>query len=183
MKTAIKTLAMLLLAVAPMLGRAQDNQFFREIRDIVTQEDENGNTGLSLFSMPEEGQDHYYLSVGNLGIGDEIIQINFDPVFNLFIPLGDTLDEAQQKLEELNMLAKQPKGTVLETEGCLAFPYPNDDLETVTVTSRRTFFIFKKLEFSVIHGGLLRSTYISRSEISSMITSLKIYRHLHPSEQ
>ena len=39
--------------------------------------------------------DQYYLEVGNMGVGGEVIQINFDPVFVLFIPLGSTIEEAQ----------------------------------------------------------------------------------------
>lgn len=38
--------------------------------------------------MPIDGVNHYYLSVGHLGIGGDILQINFDRIFELFLPLG-----------------------------------------------------------------------------------------------
>ena len=56
-----------------------------------------------------------------------------------------------------------------------------DELVTVTVTSRR-FLFSKVLEFSLpVQGSdaLVRATHIYRSDFSSLLTTLKIYRKLH----
>ena len=113
--------------------------------ELVTVDLELGDEGsllsteesLEVFNMPIDGVNHYYLSVGHLGIGDDIIQFNIDPIYELFIPLGDTVADAQKFLEELQTLYKGPKGKSIELEGCLAAAFPNENLEKVTVTYRK----------------------------------------------
>lgn len=142
----------------------------------------NGAT-VAVFNMPEEGVNQYYLCVGTLGVGDDFVQLQIDPVFQLFIPLGGTLEEAQAKLEAFKATAKQPSGTVLETVGTLALGNPSmGEPEPVYVTSRR--FIFRRIaEFSVQRNGFTRATYLSKSELGSLLSSVKLYRKIHPKEQ
>lgn len=148
----------------------------------LVQVGEDDDTALEVFNVPQEGQNRYYLSVGNLGIGDEVIQINFDPLFELFIPLGNTLDEAMEKLELLKETCKADAGTTIEIDGCLALGVPNENLETVTVTARR-FLFSRLLAFSVERDGYIRATHVSRSSINSIVSSLKLYRKIHPNEE
>lgn len=131
--------------------------------------------------MPIDGENHYYLSVGHLGIGDDIIQFNIDPIFELFIPLGDTVAEAMDYLKELQSLLKGPKGKSMEIEGCLAAAFPNDKLEKVTVTYQKVL-LTNLLEFKVEREGYTRATHIPKSQFNSLIRSLKFYRKLHPKE-
>ena len=79
----------------------------------------------------------YYLSLGNLGFGIDLIQIEFDPIFELFIPLGNTLTEAIAKMEEIKAFYKQPRRSTMELTGCFAALYPNSNIVTITATARR----------------------------------------------
>ena len=136
---------------------------------------------LEVFNMPIDGVNHYYLSVGHLGLGDDIIQFNIDPLFELFIPIGDTVAEAMEYLEKLQALYKGPKGISTEIEGCLALAFPNENLEKVTVTYQKVV-VTNLLEFRVDREGYTRATHIPRSQFNALIRSLKIYRKLHPKE-
>ena len=144
---------------------------------------EVNNVAVSVFDMPEEGQHQYFLCVGTLGIGDDFIQLQIDPVFQLFIPLGGTLEAAQAKLEEIREVAKESSGTVVETTGTLALANPSmGDPEPVYLTSRR--FIFQRLvEFSVHRNGYVRATHISKGELGSLLRGVKFYRKIHPNEK
>lgn len=136
---------------------------------------------LEVFNMPVDGVNHYYLSVGHLGIGDDIIQFNIDPIFELFIPIGDTVAEAQEYLQGLQALFKGPKGKNMEIEGCLSAAFPNGNMEKVTVTYQRVL-LTNLLEFSVERQGYTRATHIPKSQFNSLVRSLKFYRKLHPKE-
>ena len=143
----------LLLAAVPVMVSAQVQQVIDKAAqrlEIVTVETEQGSiasTELEVFQMKDDGS--YWLSVGNLGVGTDLLQIQFDPVFELFIPLGNTLEEALEKLKDLQSLYKKPRLFTTVVDGCLAAMYPNGDMEPVTVTSRR-FVATKLLSFSVI---------------------------------
>lgn len=155
----------------------------KPVYDIAELEINDGDEVLTVFNMPEEGQNHYYLCLGTLGFGDDYVQLNIDPVFQLFIPLGGTLEEAVAKMEELKEVAKQESGTVVETVGTLAIGNPSmGEEETVYVTARRTL-LRRLIEFSVKRNGYLRATYISKGELGSLISTVKIYRKLHPKEK
>lgn len=136
---------------------------------------------LEVFNMPIDGVNHYYLSVGHLGLGDDIIQFNIDPLFELFIPVGDTVAEAMEYLEKLQALYKGAKGEGIEIEGCLALAFPNDNLEKVTVTYQKVLMT-NLLEFRLEREGYTRATHIPRSQFNSLVRGLKIYRKLHPKE-
>lgn len=178
MKRIICLLATTVLTVAAF---AQGN-LLKQTLEIVEIEVNDGETTLSVFNMPEGDQNQYFLCVGTLGIGDDFIQLNLDPVFELFIPLGDTLEEAQAILEGFRALAKQPDGTTQETTGCLALGNPTTaDPETVYLTARR-FIFTRNVEFSVQREGYIRATYIANSELGSLLSGVKFYRKLHPNE-
>lgn len=178
-----KSLVVLLFAVMPAMSFAQETRsLFKQTFEIVEIEIGDYLT-LSVFNMPEDGQNHYYLDAGTLGIGDDLIQFNIDPLAHLFIPLGDTLEESQAKLEEFKALAKKPAGTIGETIGCMAIGYPSTEkMEPVCLTSRR-FLTQKILEFSIEREGYVRAAHITKGDIGLMITNLKIHRKLHRKEK
>ncbi|MBO7069965.1 MAG: hypothetical protein J6W09_01575 [Bacteroidales bacterium] len=179
MKRLFATLA---LACVTVFAFAQNSPVFRPRMEVATYE-ENENVELEVFYMNDEIPRVYYLSVGNLGVGNNIVQIGFDPVFELFIPLGGTLDEAILALNELKAFCKEPKKTTMEIQGLFSVAYPSGDPVTITVTSRR-FIFTKMLEFSLPteSEGIVRATHVSRAKFSGIITSLKLYRAIHPNE-
>lgn len=155
----------------------------RQVNEICKVERENGDSEVMVFSIPDNGQEHYYLSVGHLGVGDNIVQFNIDPLFELFIPLGDTLEEAQAVLDGLKELAKKPKGTEMETVGNLSLAYPDDQLNEPVKIRVHKLLIEKKLLFSVQRGENIRATYIPKSDITAMANGVKFYRKIHPKEK
>lgn len=179
-----KFLVALAFASVAILSFGQNKSIIRPRMEIVKTETEvNGtfNTELEVFYMNDENPRMYYASLGNLGIGGNIVQLEFDPIFELFIPLGGTLEEAVAKLEEIKGLFKMPKKSSTELSGHFSVAYPTGDPVTVTVTRRQG--ISKLLEFSIPVSGsenLIRATYLSKSDIGGLLTSLKIYRKMHP---
>ena len=177
MKKVFSTLLVLMWTVTAF---AQSSIWTQEIDVIVELEIDNGSTTLSVFNMPQEEQDQYYLCVGSLGIGDDFVQLRIDPVSQLFIPLGNTLEDAQAKMEEIKAVASEPRGTVVETSGILAVASPAlGDPEPVYLTARRVL-LSRKVEFSVQRNGYVRATYVTRSDLGSLLSSVKFHRQLHP---
>lgn len=143
----------------------------------------DGEIQIEVFNMLKDGQSHYVLSVGNVGIGNEIIQINMDPLTELFIPLGDTLDEAMEVLTMIQGMYKEAPGTSMEIDGCLGVSVPNEvNIEPVTLTYRK-ILLSRMIEFSVRRNDLVRASYIPRADYNGLMTSMKIYRKLHPKEK
>ena len=180
MKTILKLSLVLLLAAFSVSAVAQSTQI-PVIMEIASVESNEGSDVLQVFNMPKDDSDNYFLCVGHLGVGDDIIQFNIDPVYQLFIPLGNTLSEALDKLQQMQALFKESQGTSIEVQGCLAFGFPNDKYEPVTVTSRKAL-LSRSLEFSIHREDYMRATYIQRSDFSSIVSSLKFYKKLHPSK-
>lgn len=184
MKTIYKILVSLLVAVMPLTASAQVLEKAANRLEICTVETEYGDNSLSgeieVFQMKDTGK--YWLSVGHLGIGGDLVQLNFDPVYELFIPIGDTLDEAIATMNDLKDFYKAPRRTTKEIEGCLAAMYPSDNMETVTLTSRRLLGS-KIMEFSVKRDDLIRANYITKGNFGSLLSGVKIYKKLHPKEQ
>ena len=147
--------------------------------ELVQIEVNDGERNLEVFDMPRDGESHYYLSVGTLGIGDEVVQFHIDPLFELFIPLGDTLDEAMETLGGIQELFKSSPGTSMLVDGCLAAGFPNDKVEPVKVTYRK-LLLSRILEFSLEQEGFVRMTQVSRMDFKSLVSSLKMYRKIHP---
>lgn len=144
----------------------------------------NGGVDIrEVFDAPSsDGAHHYWLTVGHLGFGDDIVQVMIDPAFELFIPLGDTLEEAQKTIESIHALFKQPKNSSMEVQGCLCLAFPDKDkLETVTVTYRKPL-LSKMLEFTIRRGDLVRSSHVQKTDFGSLVSGVKWYRKLHPKE-
>ena len=178
MKRVILTLIVLALSVAAFA----QGSLLKQTLPIAEVEINDGQVTLSVFDMPEEDQHRYYLCVGTLGIGDDFVQLHIDPLFQLFSPLGESLEAAQAKLEAFKAIALEPAGTVMETVGILALGNPSTgDPEPAYVTSRR--FLFQKiLEFSVQRDGYVRATHIPRMDFGSIVSGVSLYRKIHPNE-
>lgn len=181
MKRIFVTLALVCVTV---FAFGQNSSILRPRVEIAEASSEEHGTDMEVFYMNDESPRTYYLSLGNLGIGGDIVQLDFDPVFELFIPLGGNIEEAITKMNEIKAFYKMPRLSQTEITASFAALYPTDELVTVTVTSRR-FLLSKVLEFSLpVQGSdsLVRATHIYRSDFNSLLTTLKIYRKLHPKE-
>ena len=174
----------LLIAMMPLMASAQVLEKAANRLELCTVETEYGENSLSgeieVFQMKDTGE--YWLSVGHLGIGGDIIQLNFDPVYELFIPLGSTMEEAIETMTDLKAFFKTPRLTTKQVKGCLAAMYPNDNMEKVTLTSRRLLGS-KIVEFSVKRDDLVRANYINQANFGSLLSSLKFYKKLHPNQK
>lgn len=173
------------LALAVMTATTLSAQVLQKASqrlELATVETELGGfetAQLEVFQMHDDGT--YWLSVGHLGIGSDLVQLQFDPVFELFIPLGNSLEEALAKMKELQAFYKKPRLSTMEVQGCLAAMYPGENLEPVTITSRRLLGT-KILSFSLQRDDFVRATYISKADFGSLVFSLKAYKALHPKE-
>ena len=182
-----KIILNLALVCVTVLSFGQNKSILRpriEIADVETEIDGSFTTELEVFYMNDENPRVYYLSLGHLGVGTDIIQIQFDPVYELFIPLGGTLEEAIAKMQEIKDFYKAPKKSTMELEGCFAIAYPTSEIIPVKVTRRQ--LITKVMEFSLpvtTDQALVRATHIGKSDFGSLLGSLKLYRKLHPKEK
>ena len=173
-------LTILLLACAAAAAYAQ-NSILRQRMEIA--EFEENSVSLEVLYMDDASPRMYYLSLGHLGVGSDIVQIQFDPLYELFIPLGNTLEESIGKMEEIKEYYAQPRLWTTEITGRFAVAYPNDEPVSVNVTSRR-LLTSKLLEFSLPSpDGLVRGTLVTRGQFNSLLNSLKFYRRIHPNEQ
>ncbi|MBQ5402100.1 MAG: hypothetical protein IIU16_04190 [Bacteroidales bacterium] len=163
----------------PVLADAQSIPARLEISQI---EANDGQVQLEAFQFIKDGEKSYWLSVGHLGVGDEIVQVQFDPLFELFIPLGDTLEEAIGTMEKMKEYYDKSSDNSFEVEGCLAVGFPTKDLQTVTIVPRRVF-LTRNLIFKLEYDGYERNTYVPRSNFVSILSGLKFYQKLHPNEE
>ena len=178
-----KALCILFLSVWSVAAFAQESVRVPQRMELAAVDVNDGESMLQVFSlMKEEGENGYYLSVGHLGVGDEVIQIQFDPLFELFIPLGGTLAEAMDTLARMQALFKSGAGSFIELQGCLALALPTDEYETVKITYRRPL-LTRMLVFGVERDGLLRATHVTKSDFGSLMSALKFYRMVHPTEE
>ena len=120
--------------------------------------------------------------MGHLGIGNDVIQVQVDPLSELFIPLGGTLAEASETLNQMKDLYKREPGETIEMQGCISVLFPSDKLETVNVTSRK-FLLSRMLEFSVGREGFINATHIGKSDFNSLVTTFNFYRKVHPKQK
>ena len=179
MKKLIITLA---LACVAVLAFGQQKKVLRPRLEVA--QVESDGLEIEVFYMDDESPRTYYLSLGNLGIGGHLVSIDMDPLFELFIPLGNTLEESIAKMEEIKEFYKQPRLSTMEIIGNFSTVYPTDELINVTVTRRQRLFS-KVLEFSIPTAGsetVVRNTHISKVDFNSLLGSLKIYKKLHPKE-
>ena len=176
----MKRIISLLVILTVTAAAFAQNPVLRQRLELAEVEVDDGDAAYEVFRMEDNGQ--YYLSVGHLGIGNEVIQVQFDPIFELFIPLGGTLSEAILTMNKLKALYKESPGTDMHINGCLSAAYPNDNWEDVTVTFRK-MLLKNVLDFSVKRDGYIRAAYITKSEFNSLLASLKLYSKIHPKEQ
>ncbi len=172
------TLLVLITMSAAVFAQSAQLADFSEIAQVQS----SGDVVLDAFSVPINGQNTYFLCVGTLGIGDDVVQVMFDPVYKLFIPLGTTLAEAMDTLEQMKDMYQEPEGTRFEMTGCFAPIIPDDTRETVTITKRKNL-LTNILEFALEREGYTRATYVYRSHFASIVSSVKFYKKLHPGEQ
>ena len=95
--------SLLLIMVLPLFSFAQDHKLPNRL-EIVEVENDEEDVQIEVFALLRDGQKSYYLSVGDLGVGNKVVQLHIDPIFELFIPLGNTLDEAQENLEKMKTI-------------------------------------------------------------------------------
>ena len=176
-----KALIILIFALMPLFLSAQESAI--PVRMEIAQIEANdGQVQLEAFQFIKDGEKSYWLSVGHLGVGDEIVQVQFDPLFELFIPLGDTLEEAIGTMEKMKEYYDKSSDNSFEVEGCLAVGFPTKDLQTVTIVPRRVF-LARNLIFKLEYDGYERNTYVPRSNFVSILSGLKFYQNLHPNEE
>lgn len=181
MKRLLVVLAAALMAATTLSAQVLEKAAQRmELATVETETGGHETASLEVFRLRDSGT--YWLSVGHLGIGGDLVQLQFDPVFELFIPLGNTLEEALEKLKELKDFYRKPRLATMEVQGSLAALYPGESFEPVTVTSRRLLGT-KILSFSVKRDDLVRATYITKADFGSLLFSLKAYKTLHPKEK
>lgn len=140
---------------------------------------EHNGVQLEVFAMNNGGVEDYFVCLGNLGVGDDVIQLNIDPVSKLFIPLGNDLDGAIEKMTALQNIFKEDLGYTTTIDGILCPILPNGEIEPIEVIHKKVI-LTKNLEFVVTRNGYMRSTYIPRSTINSLAGGLKFYKKLHP---
>ena len=175
----MKRIALFFLALTLAVAASAQKYDITKLVEIAEVES-NDQSILSVFSIPDEsGQPVCFLCVGSMGLGDEIIQIDFDPINKLFIPLGLTRAEIMETLEGLKQHFEEPAGTSFEVTGCFAPAIPNGNRETVTVTTRKVLF-GKKLEFKLERDGVIRATYVSRSDFKTLMVNVKLNKRWLP---
>lgn len=178
MKRILTVIALLVWSVTAL---AQESQL-PQVLEIAEVDTESAYTAFQIVDVPVGSQHHYFFDVGTLGFGDELIQVNIDPLFHLFIPLGDTLAEAKDMLQQLQELAKSKPGSCIELSGTLSPGYPGDVYEPVMVTARKVL-LSRSLEFSIQREGYIRAAYVSRMDLNSLVGSVKFYSKIHPKEK
>ena len=151
------------------------------IKGIVTIENPNTGRTVDVVNIPVDGVNHYWLHVGNMGIGDKVVQVELDPVDRLYIPLGDNITDAVAAMEGLQTLYKEPKGTMREIHGSFKPFLPGEGLETVQVY-RHQPLLTNQLQFVLERDGYERVAYLDKSDFNSLLSGLKFYGKMHPSE-
>lgn len=178
MKSLFGKLLFVLCMAIPFFSSAQNfKEKIYQKRDIVELEsgEENEHIPLEIFAMKAPDSTRFYLSVGPLGVGDNVMQIHFDPLFELFLEIGETLSQAEETLYKIQDLYNQAEGTSMQLNGCLAVGFPNTDIELVTIT-RKNFMVTKYLEFSVVRDGYIRATSVPKSDFNSLMLTYKLNR-------
>ena len=70
MKRLVSIVLVLMWAVAAFA----QGSILKQTLEIAEVEVDDGDVTISVFNMPEEGQNQYYLCVGTLGIGNDVVQ-------------------------------------------------------------------------------------------------------------
>lgn len=175
----MKRCVFLLIGMVSALGLLAQNASLPMILDIASVE--NDGREIEVVNIPQDDVNHYYLHVGTMGIGNSIISVDIDPVDRLYVPLGENLTDAISKMEELQALYKQPKGTSMLVQASFGPLFPSETLQTVKVT-RFQPLLTNYLEFMISQEDYDRVTHVSRANFNSLLTSVKIYGKIHPKE-
>ena len=177
----MKKAIILFVALFCAAGLLAQTSKFPTVIDIVSVEDENTGDSVEIVNIPVEGVNYYWLHLGEMGIGNRTVQINLDPVYQLYIPLGENITGAVATMEELKTLFKEPNGTTREIQGSFKPFFPGENLETVKAIKYKPL-LTNQIQFVIERDGYLRVTYISKSDFNSLLRGLKLHRKLHPSE-
>lgn len=178
----MKRIATLILALICATGLFAQTSKLPTIKEIISVENENTSETVQIVNIPVDGTNHYWLHVGNMGIGNKTVQIDLDPVYQLYIPLGDNITDAVAYMEELKTLFKEPKGTMREIQGSFKPFFPGEELETIRVY-RHQPLLTNQLQFVIERDGYERVAYLSKSDFGTLLRGLKFYGKLHPSER
>ena len=172
------TFIVALLCTSGLFAQTSEIPIVKEIVSIT-----NDNTGqtVDVVNIPIDGVNRYFLHVGNMGIGDKVVQIELDPVYRLYIPLGNNITDAVAAMEDLKTLYKEPKGTMREIQGCFQPFFPTEETETVQVYKFK-LLLENKLQFVIERDGYSRVAYLAKSDFNALLSGLKFHGKLHPSE-
>ena len=177
MKTIKTILASVLLSLVAVGASAQKINL-PQVSTIVEIGDDD-QTLFEVFSTEKDGQNLYYMSMYNVGVDGKILIIR-DPISQIFLHLGTSLDEAIGYLENLKSFFDQEVGFEADVTGSLGIGWPKDEARPVHVCYRR--FVSKFLEFTIEASGDTRISNITKSQLNSTLRSVKFYKKLHPKE-
>lgn len=177
----MKRIAAFFAALFCTVGLFAQTSKIPNVREIVTVENENNGHAVEVVNIPVDGVNHYWLDLGQMGIGDKVIQFNVDIVTILYIPLGDNLTEAIKTMEELKTLFDEPKGTMREIQGSFKPLFPGEELETVKVYKFKPL-LTNQLQFVIERENHERVTHIDKSDFNALLRGMKLYGKLHKSE-
>lgn len=169
----------LLVSAVLSIGLYASNSSFPVIYDITKVGE--GADEQSVVNMPRDGVNDYYLFVGPMGIGNDVISVQVDPVNHLFVPLGNTLVDALARLEEIKALFDNPVGTVTQMDAGFGPLVPDANPKTLRVTRQRVIFT-NQLQFALDFPEYVRTAYLTRSDLNSLISGVKFYSKLHPKD-
>ena len=106
--------------------------------------------------------------------------ITFDLFTEVCVYLGETLDEAQAVLEEMKAMADEEVGTIKVFPARMALGNDLKDMTSTTCTVQKRLLGGHRLCFSFEHSGYTTENFLRKGDLRSLLTSLKIYRKLHP---
>ena len=75
----MKRITILFAALLCTAGLFAQSSKLPVVKDIVVIENENTGQAVSVVNIPLDGVNRYFLHVGNMGIGDKIVQVEVDP--------------------------------------------------------------------------------------------------------
>lgn len=127
------------------------------------------------------GQKQYYLCLGRIYHGDDIVQVGIDPVSEMFVYLGGTMDEAIATMESMLPWFELPNGSVNEVEGIITVIQPSGKNGILKVKSLKPL-LTRNLEFYEERDGYIIAASISRSAFKNLVSGVKFYRKLHPKQ-
>lgn len=177
----MKRIATVFAALVCTVGLFAQNSKLPLIKEIVSVRNDNSSQTVDVVNIPVDDVNHYWLHVGNMGIGDKIVQVELDPVYRLYIPLGDNLTDAINTMEELKTLYNEPKGTMREIQGSFKPFIPGEELETVQVYKHQPL-LSNQLQFVIERDGYSRVAYLAKSDFNTLLRGLKFHGKLYPSE-